>query len=478
MNGAKALQLHHSGETMLFSSLEFIFIFFPISLIIYSVVPSRARVSVLLAISLVFYAWSGIGELPIMIAVILLNYAGGVAIEKLLPRKRRAARWVAALTVVANVATLLFFKYSALGAELLRLVPVFSDLPQFNIPLPIGISFYTFQALSYVVDVYRRECEAEISPVRFATYISLYPQLIAGPIVRYTDVSRTLRGNLKVGDMADGIERFVFGLSKKMLIANPAGEIWSQISSTADPDRTALAAWLGIVCFSFQIYFDFSGYSDMAIGLGKIYGFDFPENFNYPYVCTSVSDFWRRWHITLSSFFKSYVYIPLGGNRRGYARTYLNLLAVWSLTGLWHGASINFLLWGIYYFVWLSFEKSKLGKLVMRRLPKLIYRILTLFAVLGGWLIFACDRPGQISGYLGSMLTNPASSAVASYDFLRLIPFLILAAITSTPLPMRLFEKLRRRLPCAAAVVTFSLFLLSVAYLVNSSYNPFLYFRF
>lgn len=463
---------------MLFSSLEFIFIFFPISLVVYYIAPRRARNAILLGISLVFYAWSGLSELPIMLSVILINYLGGIAVARLACSGKRGASAVTAVAVTVDIGILFFFKYFGLATDVLRLVPFFGDLPRFNIPLPIGISFYTFQSLSYLVDVYRRETEAQTDPIKFATYIALYPQLIAGPIVRYSDVAEALERKRSSAAFADGLERFIFGLSKKMILANPAGEIWSEVASMADGDRGAIYSWLGIVCFAFQIYFDFSGYSDMAIGLGKIYGFDFPENFNHPYVCESVTDFWKRWHITLSSFFKSYVYIPLGGNRRGRARMYLNLLIVWSLTGLWHGASYNFIFWGIYYFLLLAFEKSKLGQRLIGYLPKNIYRLFTLLFVLGGWLIFACDRTGQLMGYLWGMFSSGVGTGAALYDLVRLLPFLLVSAIFSTPIPIRGFEQLKARRPIASALISFSLFLISVSYLVNSSYNPFLYFRF
>lgn len=460
---------------MLFSSLEFIFIFFPISLVIYYLLPRSARVAFLLLTSLFFYAWSGLRELPVMLAMILINYASGLIISRAVTSSLKLARAVLALSIAFDLGTLFFFKYSGFAFEtVLSLLPG-AYLPRIIPPLPIGISFYTFQAISYLVDVYRRECEAQRNAIKFATYISLYPQLIAGPIVRYPDVADTLDEKRNVFAFGDGFERFIFGLSKKMLLANTAGEIWSTV---ADGERTAISAWLGIVCFSFQIYFDFSGYSDMAIGLGKIYGFEFPENFNYPYTCRSVSDFWRRWHITLSSFFKNYLYIPLGGNRRGRARMFFNMFIVWSLTGLWHGASLNFIFWGIYYFVFLSFEKTKLGQKVHSYLPGFIYRILTLSCILGGWLIFACDKPGQLGEYLRDMFSSPFFDRSSVYDILRLLPFLAISVLFSTPLPAKLFGRLKNSMPIIAASVSCLLFMLSIAYLVNSSYNPFLYFRF
>ncbi len=338
---------------MLFSSLEFLFFFLPLSAVGYFICPLRLRNGWLLLVSLLFYGFGEPVYVFLMIGTVIADYLFGLAIERSGSRKRL---WLW-LSVAFNLSLLGFFKYYGFFSSLL-------SLPAVDVPLPIGISFYTFQALSYVIDVYRGQVSAEKSLVSFGAYVSLFPQLIAGPIVKYSDVSRELAHRKHtVMDIADGIARFSAGLSKKALLANGAGELSAKLLARSD---SAGALWLGLIFYAFQIYYDFSGYSDMAIGLGKIFGFRFPENFNYPYISKSITEFWRRWHITLSSWFREYLYIPLGGNRKGRGRTYLNLLIVWSLTGLWHGAAVNFVLWGIYFFVLLVLEKAFLGRLLER----------------------------------------------------------------------------------------------------------------
>ena len=472
---------------MLFSSLEFIFLFLPLSVAIYFLVPLRARNAVILLFSLAFY---GFGE-PIfvflMIFTVAANYLFGALVERNLHRKPRA-RAILIISIIFNLGILAYFKYYSLLAELLHAINA-PSLPLGNVPeLPIGVSFYTFQAMSYVIDVYRRDARRERDPLTLGTYVALFPQLIAGPIIRYGEIANQLRQREhSVERAASGVRRFSVGLAKKCILANAAGEIWSDfcISFNIGASVSALGVWLALLAFGFQIYFDFSGYSDMAIGLGRIFGFEFPENFNYPYTAKSITDFWRRWHITLSAWFREYVYIPLGGNRRGRGRMYLNLFIVWSLTGLWHGAALNFLLWGLYYFLLLTLEKAFLSKL-LSRMPRVLCHIYSLFFIALGWLIFAADGDllslGGAMRFLSAMFRAPLFNDRAIYDATRLFPFFIIMAISATPLFKFLKDRAERRFQNTARATSNLLALLSLlistAYLVNSGYNPFLYFRF
>ena len=354
--------------------------------------------------------------------------------------------------------------------------------------MPIGISFYTFQSLTYVIDIYRENAKAATSPLLPATYITLFPQLIAGPIVKYNDIECDLRSRIhSLSSLTSGIRRFVIGLAKKVLLANTAGAMFESIKNSSSLYGTdTLGAWLCVIFFAFQIYFDFSGYSDMAIGLGKLFGFTFPENFNYPYISVSITDFWKRWHITLSSFFRDYLYIPLGGNRRGKLRTYINLFIVWSATGIWHGAGINFLLWGLYFFILLSTEKLFLLTL-LKKLPKFFCHIYAIVAILFGWLIFASDgitlSASEAFNLAKAMLgiSSPLFSSYSLYEFKRnLLPIAIMCA-ASIPAFSKLGQKLLDSNSIGKAVTNLLssvLFILCTAYLVSSGYNPFLYFRF
>jgi len=457
---------------MLFSSLEFLYLFLPLVLGVYFLCPMRLRNVWLLTASLFFYGFGEPVYVFLMITTILADYGFGLAIERSSRRKRL---WLMA-AVMFNLSLLGFFKYYDLFARLL-------GLPTLNVSLPIGISFYTFQALSYVIDVYRSEVTAEVNPVAFGTYVSLFPQLIAGPIVKYSDVSKELKDRRHSLDhIAEGAARFSEGLAKKVLLANGAGELSETLWERSD---SVGALWLGLIFYSFQIYYDFSGYSDMAIGLGRILGFGFPENFNYPYISKSITEFWRRWHITLSSWFRDYLYIPLGGNRRGRARTYLNLFIVWSLTGLWHGAAVNFVLWGIYFFLLLCVEKAFLLKL-LNKLPSFIGHAYAILFILIGWLIFSAD------GDMGQTLTRwlsmigfgelPAYNSGLLYELVRNLPYALIMILGATPLPRRIFERLRKKSPLWGLtlrnILTLGSLLLCTAYLVSSGYNPFLYFRF
>ena len=450
---------------MLFSSLEFIFLFLPLTLAVYFLTPTRFKNLVLLLSGLAFYAFGEPKFLPVMMLTIVADFLFGIWIAHLGDKKRAASR-VLVLAVAYNIGQLAFFKY-------------FNFL---GIGLPIGISFYTFQALSYVIDVYRREVEANRNIVDFGAYVSLFPQLIAGPIVRYSDVERELKSRKHTLERAaSGFRTFVAGLAKKVLLANGAGAMWEIMRA----DTSFLGAYLGIFFFATQIYFDFSGYSDMAVGLGRVLGFDFPENFNYPYISRSITEFWRRWHITLSTWFREYVYIPLGGNRRGKARTYLNLLVTWALTGIWHRATVNFLLWGLYFALILIIEKAFLHKLLVR-VPSFISHIYALFFIALGWVIFVSDG-GAYDGilYAGRLLGVGCSSLYSGstlYELVRNIVFVLILVIGCTSLPKRIYLKVKGRARIGDAflglLAPLAVFILSVAYIVSSGYNPFLYFRF
>ncbi len=461
---------------MVFSSLEFIFLFLPITLILYFALPRTWRNLTLLMLSLAFYAWGEPRFLPLMLITVTADFLFGLMVG----RSKHKRVWLT-VAVAFNLALLGFFKYFDLFLSLFGIAGL-------GLGLPIGISFYTFQALSYVIDVYRGDARAQRSPISFGTYVTLFPQLIAGPIVRYCELDRQLsEREHSLTLAASGARTFIVGLCKKVLLGNTAGAMWVAVRDLPPDSRSAILAWFGIICFTAQIYFDFSGYSDMAIGLGKLFGFRFPENFNYPYVARSVTEFWRRWHITLSTWFREYLYIPLGGNRCGRARTYLNLFLVWAATGLWHGASLNFLAWGVYYFVLLCLEKAFWLR-TLEKLPSPISWCYTFLTVVFGWLIFVFDGSTATltlsSGltYLGNMfgssgLFRPSDAYTVGRN---LVP-LIIMAVASTPWPRRLFYKLYRRYAaldwlavglCAVGVV------LGTAYLVSSSYNPFLYFRF
>jgi alginate O-acetyltransferase complex protein AlgI len=401
-----------------------------------------------------------------MLASITFNYIAGILIAKQLPVSRKNARTILIVNCALNLGLLVFFKYTDLFLGLF-------GLQGFGLTLPIGISFYTFQTMSYPIDLYRGETSAQKNYVKFGTYVALFPQLIAGPIVRYKDVALQLSERRESSAaFASGVRRFTAGLCKKVLLANNIGQLWEL--SRNNPDISALGAWLGILAFSFQLYFDFSGYSDMAIGLGRMLGFEFLENFNYPYISKSITEFWRRWHISLSSWFRDYVYIPLGGNRKGFARQLLNIAIVWSLTGFWHGASWNFLLWGVYYAFWLIIEKAFLLKL-FEKLPAAVRHIYTLIIVVLGWVLFAVEDFGALTAYLSALFgANGGFNGNSLYYLRNYAAMLIICAAASTPV-VRLFGK---RLERFVPLLTLIALLLCTAYLVNSTYNPFLYFRF
>ena len=466
---------------MVFSSTIFLCVYLPLVLLGYYICPKKGKNLFLLIVSLIFYAWGEPKYVFLMIFSILVNYVFGLLMDKHRENKKRL-KLLLVISVIIDLGLLSVFKYtdfiitninSAFGAGF--------DL--LNIALPIGISFYTFQAMSYTIDVYRDDVRVQRNLIDFGMYITMFPQLIAGPIVRYSDVQDQLaERNVTAADFSEGIMRFVVGLGKKVLLANQMGAVWTQIYALGG-DISALMAWTGAAAYTFQIYFDFSGYSDMAIGLGRMFGFKFPENFRYPYESISITDFWRRWHITLSTWFKEYLYIPLGGNRRGLARQALNLLIVWTLTGFWHGAGWNFVMWGLYYFVILFIEKLFLLK-ALDKLPRLFRHAYALLLIVIGWVIFASDDVSVMLPYLGSMFgANGALGGMDVYTLLTRAALMVICCVASTELPRRLFVTAAGKMNEKAAftvksVLTLALLALSVVFLIGDSYNPFLYFRF
>ena len=466
---------------MVFSSTIFLCVYLPLVLLGYYICPKKGRNLFLLIVSLVFYAWGEPKYVFLMIFSILVNYIFGRLMDKHRENKKRL-KLMLVLSVVIDIGLLSVFKYT--DFIITNVNAIFgANFDLLNIALPIGISFYTFQAMSYTIDVYRDDVRVQKNLIDFGMYITMFPQLIAGPIVRYADVQDQLADrSVTTADFSEGIMRFVVGLGKKVLLANQMGAVWSEIYALGG-DVSALMAWTGAIAYTFQIYFDFSGYSDMAIGLGRMFGFKFPENFRYPYQSVSITDFWRRWHITLSTWFKEYLYIPLGGNRRGLARQALNLLIVWSLTGFWHGAGWNFVMWGLYYFVILFIEKLFLLK-ALDKLPKFFRHVYALVLIIIGWVIFASDDVSVLLPYLGSMFgANGAIGGMDVYTLLTKAVLLIICCIASTELPKKLFLSAAGAMNEKAAftlksVLTIALLAMSMILLIGDSYNPFLYFRF
>lgn len=463
---------------MVFSSLTFWFIYLPVVLVCYYLTPKKARNVVLFIVSLAFYGWGEPVYILLMLATILINYIAGYLISKAQDKKRKKL-WLV-LSVVLNLGFLVFFKYSGMIVSTLNLLP-FVNI-SFTAPaLPIGISFYTFQAMSYTIDVYREECSVQKNPVLLGTYVTLFPQLIAGPIVRYTDVEAQLtKRHETLEKFKSGTLLFLAGMGKKVLLANQFALMYKNLSETSDA-LGVTSGWAGLLALTLQIYFDFSGYSDMARGLGRMIGFEFMENFNYPYISRSITEFWRRWHISLSTWFRDYVYIPLGGNRKGFARQILNLFVVWLLTGLWHGASYNFVLWGLYFFVILAVEKLFLGKL-LGKAPKAVGHIYSIILIMLGWAIFSFDNMGDLGAFFGSLFGANgffASEAQASI-MLSYLPICIAGCVLSTPVLKMLYGKVKNAKYAVVLETVFCavLMLLCTAALVSESYNPFIYFRF
>ncbi len=477
---------------MVFSSLTFLFFgFLPLTLIIYYLVPKRFKNIVILISGLIFYAWGEPVYVLVLIASTFVDYTAGRVMAKYDDRpKIRLACLIASIAM--NLGLLCAFKY--LGFIINSVNGWFGlEIPNPNLPLPIGISFFTFQSMSYTIDLYRRNIKVQKNAVSFMAFVTLFPQIVAGPIVRYGDICNEIDERTVDEKMVgSGISRFITGLGKKVLIANNIGALWTEIKALDYSTLSAGTAWLGILAFTFQIYFDFSGYSDMAIGLGKMMGFHFPENFNYPYMSKSITEFWRRWHITLGTWFRSYVYIPLGGNRKGKARMAVNLLITWLITGIWHGASWNFMLWGLYFGILIVLEKLFLGKW-LEKLPPFLSWLYTFILVVFGWILFdgaakgttdLGDMFGQVFGYLGAMfgangtfIDDRAVNAFVNYGIV-----FALCIVGCTDMLKNIAEKIKQSAPkwvmYGYPVIQTAVMLASVAFITTSTYNPFLYFNF
>lgn len=464
---------------MVFSSIVFLFVFLPVTLLLYYVLPRRWRIAFLLLASLVFYAWGEPIYVFLMIGSILANWCVGLLMERFPARKKS----LLVLSMVVNLSMLAVFKYAAfLFNTASALLPALANTAHVDIRLPIGVSFFTFQIMSYIIDIYRGDAATQRSLVRFGAYITMFPQLIAGPIVRYVDIEAQLKQQtLSAERFASGIPQFIVGLSKKVLLANAMGVLWENLSAAPETNGV-LGSWIGLIAYAFQIYFDFSGYSDMACGLGEMLGFTFVRNFRYPYISRSITEFWRRWHISLSTWFCEYVYIPLGGNRRGLGRQLVNIFIVWMLTGLWHGASWNFVLWGLYFGALLMLEKLFLLRL-LERVPKWVRHIYTLLLVVFSWSIFCFTDFAEMGAFLRSLFVAGAGGVISERTLAwaaGFAPWLIVCAVASTPLAARIAARMRsshfwRALRVAVLGV---LMLLCVSALASQSYNPFIYFRF
>ncbi len=458
---------------MVFSSVLFLFKFLPIALLIYYIVPARFKNLALVVFSLVFYSWGEVRYFPLMAATIVINYLASLGMSRWRERKgiKRLMLWIC---LVWCIGSLLFFKYSDFFISNVNGI-LGTQIPALALTLPLGISFYTFQTLAYTIDVYRDEVETERNIINFGAFVVMFPQLIAGPIVNYKDISRELHSRrIEADKVSEGIKLFVFGLGKKVLIANNIGALWTQVESMGFANVSSALAWLGVVAFSLQIYFDFSGYSMMAIGLGKLLGFEFPQNFNFPYISKSATEFWRRWHITLGAWFKNYLYIPLGGSRKGKARTYLNIFVVWATTGFWHGASWNFVIWGLFFCVFLIIEKAWLYKYLEK--GKVWPHIYLIFIVVVSWAIFSTTDMGALGELFGKLFSFSGGTDWIYYLRNYVVSFAV-AILCSIPLISKLYDKIKKSM-VVETVILLAIFGMSVAYLVDATYNPFLYFRF
>ena len=453
---------------MLFSSLSFLLYFFPLVILIHYFLPKRGQNAFLLLASLLFYAWGDAGQVPLFAGLLALNWGVGVLLGR--TEKAPLRRLLLTAGLVCDFGALLFYKYTGFLLGALGLHPAFVS----GLTLPLGISFFIFQAAGYLIDVYRGSVAPEKNPVDFGAFLFLFPQLIAGPIVRYSDMADALHSKRRPDAQAleSGMALFAAGLAAKVLLANPLGEAYTQLHSLSGD---MLCAWASLGAYTLQIYFDFMGYSVMAVGMGRMLGFSFPRNFRHPYAAVSVTDFWRRWHITLSGWFRDYVYIPLGGSRRGKARTALNLLAVWSLTGLWHGADWNFLLWGLWYFVLLSAEKFIFAGRI--KLPMLLQRTLTLLGVMLGWALFVSDGMPGFSAYLASLFSF-RTTAGSLFWLREFAGVMLLGVVFCIPQAVEGLKKLCRKYAILRYAAVLGALLLCLASLAKSSYNPFLYFRF
>ncbi len=467
---------------MVFSSPVFLFYFLVLTLLVYYLVPCKARNGVLLCASLAFYYWGEQAYVAIMFLSTAIDFTHGLLVERCKARGNdRGAQWAVTSSIVFNLALLFFFKYWDFLAETLQSLGL-GFLPVLHIPLPLGISFYTFQTMSYTIDVYRGDARAQRNILNFGTFVTLFPQLIAGPILKYKDLGDQLDCRTCTTErFASGVQIFLVGMGKKVLLANNLGMLWDHYKAMAPEQLTVAGAWLGVLAFTFQIYFDFSGYSDMAVGLGRMFGFEFRPNFQYPYISRSITEFWRRWHISLSTWFREYLYIPLGGNRCSKGRWMFNLLVVWAATGIWHGASWNFLLWGLYFFCLLMAEKFFLLDR-LEQAPAWAGRTYTLFFVMVSWAIFALEDFSQLAAYLRVMFGLGGVSlvdGVFGYCLTNYLPILCVSAAAATPLGAQAFRRLPLRVSQAACVIlSAAALVVCTAYLVDGTYNPFLYSNF
>ena len=462
---------------MVFSSIIFLFVYLPAVLLLYYITPRKLRNLLLFIVNLIFYGWGEPKLVLLMLVSTFINFISGLLISKFKTKEgqnTKAAKTVLIISIIINIGLLGYFKYAGFIGDILH-------LQVGDIPLPIGISFYTFQTMSYTIDVYRNDAHAQKNFITFGTYVSLFPQLIAGPIVRYKDVEEQLRNRHEnLEQFNSGIKIFMIGMCKKVLLANQMGKLWDLLRE--DSAAGILGSWVGIIAYSLQIYFDFCGYSEMAIGLGKMFGFDFLINFDYPYISRSITEFWRRWHISLSTWFKEYIYIPLGGNRKGLPRQIFNMFVVWSLTGIWHGANYNFIMWGIYFFILLVIEKAFLLK-ALKKAPAVISHLYSLIFIALGWVIFYFEDMDLLGAYFARLFTlqNGLISANGYVTVMAYLPLIIAAVFACTPISAKLYsQKIANTKLCGIldALLCTVGFLLCTAALISSGYNPFLYFKF
>lgn len=457
---------------MIFSSLLFLFWFMPVFFVVYYITPKRFRNIVLFLGSILFYSWGEPTYLILLFLSIFVNYAAGLGMAHAKDSAFLRKVYLFA-AILFDFGMLFFFKYINFFIENINQLTG-SHITAVNVTLPLGISFYTFQIVSYVIDLYRGKIKEERSFINLGTYLSMFPQLIAGPIVVYSQVAEELKERTySLGKFEDGVRIFILGLGSKVLIANNVGALWNDITAIGFADISMPLAWLGVLAFTLQIYFDFNGYSLMAVGLGKMLGFELPQNFNYPYISRSITEFWRRWHMTLSSWFREYVYIPLGGNRKGKARTYLNLFIVWTATGFWHGAGWNFIFWGLFFFLILSIEKLGFSSFLEKH--HIFSRIYALLAIGLSWMIFAITDLSQLGLYF-QRLFSFETGLDAVYYLKNYALVLIFGCVLSTPVLKKLYDRVSHK--TVGLVVSMLILIASAAYLTDAAYNPFLYFRF
>ena len=465
---------------MVFSSTIFIFIFLPFILLLYYIAGKKIKNYILLIASLIFYAWGGVAYLKILIASIILNYSFGILVDKYSNREI-LKKAILTLCVILNLSILFYYKYYDFFIENANVL-FGTNLSLKHIVLPIGISFFTFQGMSYIIDIYRGDGKVNKNPFSVALYISLFPQLVAGPIIKYKTIDKQIRSRKEsIEQFSYGINRFVLGLSKKVIIADILGVMADNIFSLYEKGIDTPTAWIGAICYTFQIYYDFSGYSDMAIGLGHMFGFRFMENFNYPYISKSITEFWRRWHISLSTWFKEYLYIPLGGNRKG--NVYVNLFIVFLVTGIWHGASWTFILWGIWHGIFIVFERLIKNKSWYINIPSIIKYLVTMFIVIIGWVLFRADDLSQAFGYLEVMFGVNSNANLYEFTYFinkKLVLWIVVAALGSLPFISNKLRKYNgnKSFEIISTVGILILFILSIVFIINSTYSPFIYFQF